>query len=521
VKLAERPVRSTPHAREEVERRIRDVALEDVVDERTRELVRQRRSGVVRRRGWLVRRALLAADIVGLATAFQVAQWIAGPKPNAAFDRIGPLAEVVTFAATLPLWVLVARLYGLYDKDEERADHSTVDDAMGVFNVVTIGAWLFFAGSWLTGVASPTIGKVFVFWVSAVVLVSFARAAARAICRRRLAYVQNTLIVGSGRIGQIAAKKLLHHPEYGVNLIGFVDEHPAPRRWTRSDLAVLGTTANLPHIVGKLDVERVIFAFSRAPHDKTVEIMRELNELGVQVDIVPQFFEVLGGQIAVHSAEGLPLLGLPHARLSRSSLLLKRAMDLLLSGIGLVLLAPLFAVISAAIRIDTPGPILFRQVRMGRAGRSFRIVKFRTMAIDAERRKHDLAHLNKHLRPGSDPRMFKIPDDPRTTKVGRILRRTSLDELPQLWNVLVGEMSLVGPRPLILEEDRHVDGRHRRRLDLKPGITGLWQVLGRDDISFGEMISLDYRYVTNWSLLGDVKLMLRTVPTVFRRRVLV
>lgn len=521
MRLAERTVRSTPHELREGARPIPDALLQDVITERTRELLRQRRCGVVRRRGWLVRRALLAADIVGLTVAFLAAQWIAGPNSDAAFDRIGALAEVIAFVWMLPLWVLAARLYGLYDRDEERADYSTVDDAMGVFSVVTIGAWLFFAGSWLTGIANPTIGKVFIFWAAAIGLVSWARAVARSICRRRLAYVQNTLIVGAGHLGQIAAKKLLQHPEYGVNLVGFVDEHPVPRRRVISDLAVLGATADLPRIVGELDVERVIFAFSRAPHDDTLETMRELNDLGVQVDIIPRFFEVLGGQISVHSAEGLPLLGLPHSRLSRSSLLLKRTMDIALSGIGIVVLLPLLVLIAAAIRIDSSGPVLFRQVRMGRGGATFRIVKFRTMAMDAEQRKQDLAHLNKHLRPGSDPRMFKITDDPRTTKVGRILRRTSLDELPQLWNVFVGEMSLVGPRPLILEEDRHVNGRNRRRLDLKPGITGLWQVLGRDDIPFGEMVSLDYRYVTGWSLLGDVKLMFRTLPTMFRRRMLV
>jgi lipopolysaccharide/colanic/teichoic acid biosynthesis glycosyltransferase len=140
------------------------------------------------------------------------------------------------------------------------------------------------------------------------------------------------------------------------------------------------------------------------------------------------------------------------------------------------------------------------------------------MTTDAERRKYELADLNKHLRPGGDARMFKASGDPRVTRVGRVLRRSSLDELPQLWNVLKGEMSLVGPRPLILEEDEHVDGWSARRLDLKPGITGLWQVLGRDDIPFGEMVELDYRYVTTWSLGNDFKLICKTLPAMVRER---
>jgi lipopolysaccharide/colanic/teichoic acid biosynthesis glycosyltransferase len=191
-------------------------------------------------------------------------------------------------------------------------------------------------------------------------------------------------------------------------------------------------------------------------------------------------------------------------------------LDLVGSAAGLLLLAPAFAAIAVAIKLDSPGPVFFRQLRMGRSERTFRIFKFRTMTVDADARKHEVAHLNKHLQ--TDPRMFKVPNDPRMTRVGRFLRRYSLDELPQLLNVLKGEMSLVGPRPLILDEDQHVNGWGRRRLHLKPGITGLWQVLGRDDITFEEMVELDYRYVAGWSLAGDLKLMLQTIPTLMRER---
>ena len=162
--------------------------------------------------------------------------------------------------------------------------------------------------------------------------------------------------------------------------------------------------------------------------------------------------------------------------------------------------------------------MLFRQTRRGRAEQVFRIFKFRTMTADAEARKYELSHLNMHLAPGGDPRMFKIPDDPRVTRIGGFLRRTRLDELPQLFNVLKGEMSLVGPRPIILAEDEHVAGWARRRLDLRPGITGLWQVLGASDIPFDEMTKLDYRYVTNWSLAEDLRLIMLTLPSIFRRR---
>ena len=214
----------------------------------------------------------------------------------------------------------------------------------------------------------------------------------------------------------------------------------------------------------------------------------------MQVDVVPRLFDVLGPHMRVHAAEGIPLLGLPPARLSNSSLFLKRTLRPRRLGSRARAAGSARRVIVVAIKLDSPGPIHFRQLRMGRGNKTFTILKFRTMTIDAEARKAEVAHLNKHA--GGDDRMFKIPHDPRVTRVGRFLRRYSLDELPQLVNVFRGEMSLVGPRPLILDEDQHVDGWARKRLDLKPGITGLWQVLGRDDIPFEEMVGLDYRYVT-------------------------
>jgi lipopolysaccharide/colanic/teichoic acid biosynthesis glycosyltransferase len=184
---------------------------------------------------------------------------------------------------------------------------------------------------------------------------------------------------------------------------------------------------------------------------------------------------------------------------------------------ALVVLAPLLALLALMIKIDSPGPVFFRQIRIGAAGRTFRIFKFRSMHADADERKPEVAHLNRHLAPGGDPRMFKIVDDPRVTRVGKFLRRFCLDELPQLLNVVVGEMSLVGPRPLILDEDQHVERWARRRLNLKPGVTGPWQVLGRSEIPFEEMVRLDYLYVTRWSLMGDLRLIALTIPALCRR----
>jgi lipopolysaccharide/colanic/teichoic acid biosynthesis glycosyltransferase len=180
-----------------------------------------------------------------------------------------------------------------------------------------------------------------------------------------------------------------------------------------------------------------------------------------------------------------------------------------------VVLAPVLAIVAVAIKLDSRGPVFFRQLRMGERGNPFRIWKFRTMRPDADARKAEIAHLNMHV---DDPQMFKAPHDPRVTRIGGFLRRWSLDELPQLFNVLQGEMSIVGPRPLILDEDEHVHDWARKRLDLKPGITGLWQAMGSSEIPFEEMVHLDYLYVTGWSPLTDLKLALRTIPAVLRER---
>ena len=486
-----------------------------VVDERTLSLLDRRRStATVRRRGWLVRRLLFAADLIGLITAFFLAEWIVAA--NTGSGLVDARGEVLVFLASLPFWAVIAKVYRLYDHDEERTDHSTADDFGGVFHMVTVCTWLFALGSYVTGVTHPSLAKLGIFWAAAVAFVSVGRASARAIARRSELYLQNTVIVGAGDVGQLIARKLLQHPEYGLNLVGLIGTWPAKRRDGLEHVAVLGERDRLPSIIRLFDIERVIVAFSNYSDKETIELVRAMTELDVQIDIVPRMYELIGPGVGMHTVEGLPLFGLAPLRMSRSSKWLKRAMDMVLSLAGLLLLTPLFLVVALAIRFDSSGPVFFRQVRRASEDRTFRIWKFRTMVKDADEHKHEVEHLNKHLAPGGDPRMFKIVDDPRATRVGRWLRRFSLDELPQLLNVVAGDMSLVGPRPLILEEDEHVRDWARRRLMLKPGCTGPWQVLGRDGIPFEEMVNLDYLYVSNWSLFGDLKLILRTAPALLR-----
>jgi exopolysaccharide biosynthesis polyprenyl glycosylphosphotransferase len=486
------------------------LALDETGSQPVAKVVEERGpAGGARRRGWVIRRALAAADLAGLAIAFVLAETLIGGGVT--------MGHALLFVASIPAWILVAKLYGLYDNDEERTDHSTADEFVGVFHLITIGAWILYAGAWLTGLWTPELAELVFFWGAGIGLVTAGRATARAVCRQTISYLQNTIIVGAGDVGQLVARKLVKHPEYGINLVGFVDASPKAQREDLEHLTLLGAPEDIAEIVHTYDVERVVIAFSNESHEELLHLIRSLKGLPVQIDIVPRLFEIVGRGVEIHTIEGLPLVALPQLKLSRSSRLLKRTLDLTISGVALLLLAPLFGFVALKIKLDSAGPVFFKQQRMGYGNKPFRMIKFRTMIADADARRGEVAHLNMHATNG-DARMLKIPDDPRITPFGKTLRKLSIDELPQLINVLKGDMSLVGPRPLPLDEDELVEDWGRHRLTLKPGMTGLWQVSGRSSIPFGEMLNLDYIYVSGWSLWGDLRLIARTIPAVFRGR---
>jgi exopolysaccharide biosynthesis polyprenyl glycosylphosphotransferase len=462
------------------------------------------------RRARLLLRALLAADVLAVLFSFWLARLLVG------FESSTDGHQVLLFGVAAVTWLGAAKLYGLYDADAKRPNHSTADEIVPLFHLTTVAVSVLLVAAWGTGLAHPSLSSALALWALSFASIVLARSAARFYCVRQPAFVQNTLIVGAGDVGQSLARKLLQHPEYGLNVLGFVDSHPKERREDLRDLTLLGTQAELPVLVRDHSVERVIFAFSNDGHDELIRLVRMLRDLNVRIDIVPRLFEILPR--ADHTVEGIPLVSLPAVRLSRTAQARKRLFDLVVASVALFLIAPLFLVIAVLSRLERHGPVLFKQLRMGAGDKPFYVYKFRTMVADADEQKASLAHLNMHARNGGDPRMFKIANDPRITRLGRLLRRYSLDELPQLINVLKGEMTLVGPRPLILEEDRYVPEWARRRLDLKPGITGLWQVLGNSNISFEEMIRLDYEYVASWSMWRDFQLTLKTLPVVAGRR---
>jgi exopolysaccharide biosynthesis polyprenyl glycosylphosphotransferase len=453
----------------------------------------------------LIHVVLALADTLALVAAFLVSCEVGGA------DRSATTFGVLV--ATIPAWIIGLKSYGLYDRESDAVAHSTIDELAPLARVATVGGWLFLVLAWVTGRPAP-VSQSIVFWLALLVLLPLLRALARPLFRATRTYPQNTVIVGAGSVGQLIGRKLQTNREYHVNLLGFIDAMPKERRDDLRLLTILGRPDELEEIVADYNVERVIIAFSNDSHEETMGLIRTLKDLDVRIDIVPRLFDIIPPRLTSHTIEGIPLITLPRLRLSTTSLFLKRAFDVLVSSIVVVALGPTFALLAILIKLDSKGPVFYRQLRMGTGGRTFSIFKFRTMVINADELKDEIAHLNTHAAPGGDPRMFKVKHDPRVTRMGRLLRRSSLDELPQLFNVLKGDMSLIGPRPLILEEDRHVEDWARKRLALKPGMTGLWQVSGRNSIPFEDMVKLDYLYVTTWSLASDCRLLLQTVPLV-------
>ena len=463
-------------------------------------------------RGRMLRRLLLTADVLALTAAFSASELTDGTLQT---------ADLPLLVLSIPLWVLFAYAHRLYHLDSHRADYRAADELGPVLQMATLWSWTMLLALSAFRPEHVPVPRVALFWVLTVLLLTAFRSAARAYARRQVWYLENALVIGPARQAAAIVRKILRHPEWGINVVACIDfptTRKFPARTTRLfDLVpVLRGDAEIVPLVARLDVDRVMLAPALS-ESRRVEVVCELSDLGVHVDLVPGWSDVVGARLDIHEMEGMPLLTVPRPVLARSSRPLKRALDLIGSAVLLILLAVPLLICALAIKLDTPGPVLFRQRRVGRDDETFEVLKFRSMRADADEAKDDVAALNFHGG-GNDQGMFKVRDDPRVTRLGRFLRRYSIDELPQLINVLRGEMSFVGPRPLIETEDRQVEGRFRRRLALTPGLTGLWQAHGRSEIPFEEMVHLDYLYVTNWSLWGDVKLLMRTLPAVFRGR---
>ena len=319
--------------------------------------------------------------------------------------------------------------------------------------------------------------------------------------------VARVIIVGAGEVGRTVMRTTVARPELGYQIVGFVDDNPRKGETDIGRFKALGALRNLPVLIEEEVVDEVIITLPWMYHRKIMSIVRECERRQVSARIVPDLFQMSLSQVDVDDLGGVPLIGVREVGFSRWALLVRRGVDVVGAVAMLVLGAPILGLVALAIRLDSPGPIVFRQTRVGVGGKRFEIYKFRSMREGSEAELEQLRELNE-----ADGPLFKIHDDPRLTRTGRFLRRASLDELPQLWNVLRGEMSLVGPRPALPAEVSRYMEWHKRRLEVRPGMTGLWQVSGRSLLSFDEGVLLDIYYIENWSLWLDFKILLRTIP---------
>ena len=438
------------------------------------------------RRDYLIRRLLAVADAASVLLALAAMTVISG---HAQLDTHLPWGLLL-----IPLWMGVFAVYGLYSRDIKRISHSTVDDIPWILHAVLVAClatWVYYN---LLSIPKLVFFDVLVLGGVATLAMLLLRSLTRGLAIRALG-PEKVLFIGDHPM-EFLMNKMRAHPEYGLEPVGVVH----------------ASTDSLDQAIEIFDADRIVLCEPDLEEHELLALIHRCRELSLKVSVLPQLFSALGPSVEVDDVEGVTVLGINPPVLARSSRFLKRSFDFTASAVILTLSAPVLALIAFAIKLDSRGPVFFKQQRIGKGGKPFCLFKFRTMVVGAEAQTEEL------FGDSEDANWLKLDHDPRVTRVGRLLRHASLDELPQFWNILKGEMSLVGPRPLIESEDCQIAGWGRSRLELTPGLTGLWQVLGRTNIPFEEMVKLDYMYVTNWSLWADVRLLLRTFPTVITRR---
>jgi exopolysaccharide biosynthesis polyprenyl glycosylphosphotransferase len=453
------------------------------------------------RRDQLFRRSLLVADVVAIVGAFLL------------LGQVSSRALQLTWVSALGLLTLLvgAKVLGLYDRDEVLLHKTTLDEAPKLFHMATLGA----LGAWLAGgfvIEGSTLGRreALLLWLALIVLLILARAGMRALVLR-VTPAERCLLIGDQASARTIRSKLSGHSGVNADLVAHIALDDAAR-WSAKTFSAQ-RLSEIRDLARSLDIHRAIIAPGGSDTGEMLDLVRTLKAIGVRVSVLPRLLEVVGSSVEFDDLHGVTIMGVRRFELTRSSAAVKRVFDLAGTTLGLLAIAPLMLAIVVAIKLDDGGPIFFRQRRVGQHGHHFDMLKFRTMVPGADAMKDALRARNE-----AQDGLFKIAEDPRVTRVGKLLRRSALDELPQLINIVRGEMSLVGPRPLVIDEDERLEGWYRRRLELKPGMTGPWQILGPARVPLQEMGAIDYLYVANWSLWGDVKILLRTVPHVLGRR---
>ena len=474
---------------------------------------------MIGRRQFLVR-ILEIGDLLVMACAFASAVAVSGwysDGPNRLREffsvriSVGNLLGFVAFAL---LWHAIFRTLGLY---RSRRIGSLIGEWRDVFKGVLLGSLILPALAITLDLAAIDRRFMLVFFLGSLFGICIGRALMRVLLgevRRKGRNLRNVVIVGCGSRGAAVGRELRQRPDLGYLLLGFIDDLEAPESSAHQGREkLLGSLAEAEEIMASEKVDEVYVTLPiKTYYERIAQIVAAAEDLGICVRMPADFFNLEIARAEVDYLEQLPIMTMTSPAPSAGALMLKRTLDLVAASLLLIGLSPLLAAVALVIRLDSAGPVFFTQERVGLGRRRFRMLKFRTMVVDAEARQAEVAKLNE-----CRGAAFKVKDDPRITRIGRWLRRLSIDELPQLWNVLVGEMSLVGPRPL---PDRDVDGFDQRwlnrRFSVKPGLTCIWQANGRHEIDFDEWMELDLQYVDQWSLGLDFEIMIKTVPAVLR-----
>ncbi len=471
---------------------------------------------MLKQRARLVAFSLLAVDELSIAAAFLLSYGIRGMGGFS--ERYGPLAPFSDYAwlllFILPSWGFLAYLFKLYESQRTR---SLRFDIWNVLKTVSFGT--LFLAALVFGLKEQIISRLFVaiFGIAAFICIGAERILIRSLAHslRKGGYnYRNILIVGTGRRARELIRAIKEHKQWGLKITGIISDNPDTNLQQIAKTPIIGGVNDIPRFLVEKVIDEVVFAVTRRQLEAFEDIFLLCEELGIKTRVAVNFFPNMIAKVHLDDLHGIPLLTFTTTPYNELSLAVKRSFDILVSMVLLLAAAIPMIVIGVLIRLTSPGPVFFRQVRVGLNGRRFTLYKFRSMVRDAENLKQDLVHLNEMQGP-----VFKMKDDPRLTPIGKWLRKTSMDELPQLLNVLKGEMSLVGPRPPLPDEVLKYERRQRRRLSMKPGLTCLWQVSGRSRVAdFEEWMKLDLQYIDNWSLKLDLKIFLKTIPVVLLGR---
>ncbi|HMJ26415.1 MAG TPA: sugar transferase [Pyrinomonadaceae bacterium] len=441
----------------------------------------------------------------------------------------GPYALLLPLV--VPIRLLLLRYYDLY---RVRGEFSFVEDMARVFRATAIGSLLIVAATFMyrggvTYRAFSYSRAVFLFdFLLALLSLGLVRMLLRGgqvLVRRRGVNLIPTLIVGRGPEAVLCIHEMRARPELGYRVIGIVDNSSvaAVAGSTFEGVPVIGNLSSLPEVIRDSGANEVIISDPNVPGEALFDVMIQTGRRrGVEFRIAPTLLNCLPSKTEIDQVGSLPMVTLFRSPLSNSARVMKRGSDLIVASLALAVLSPVWLLIALLIRLDSRGPVFYKQERVGMDGRVFLFYKFRTMRADTDDSQHR-EFQRRYIKGQPDSNQgdegrpaYKLRADDRVTRLGRLLRRTSIDELPQLFNVLRGDMSVVGPRPPIPYEVESYELWHRKRLDMKPGITGLWQVSGRNRLPFDEMVRMDLYYIENWSLLLDVKIILQTLPVMWR-----